>query len=55
MEMCGHLYSLTHLTLCSQGKTPVHPLNSSLGGPQSQSICFGEEENLFKLSKIFVI
>jgi len=55
MEMSGHLCSLTHLQLFCQGNTPVHPLNSSLGGPQSQSRCFGEEESLFKLSKIFVI
>jgi len=49
MEMNGHLCSLTDLPLFSQGKTPVHPLNSNLGGPQSPSTCFGEEKNLFNL------
>jgi hypothetical protein len=28
-----------------QGKSPWYPLDRRLGGPQSQSVCCGEEKN----------
>jgi hypothetical protein len=49
MEVSGQLHAMAVL-LVFLGKEPLqYPLNSKLGGPQSQSGCFGEEKNILLL------
>jgi len=47
MEVSGQLHAMAILF---PGKEPLqYPLNSTLGGPQSQSGCYGEEKNILFL------
>jgi hypothetical protein len=46
MEVSGQLHAPAALT---PGKSPWHPLDKRLGGPQSQSGRGGEEKNLQSL------
>ena len=42
MDMSGQLYALTTVFPPLSPGNPWYPLNRMLGGPQSQSECFGE-------------
>lgn len=48
MEVNGQLHASTPLPL---GKEHHYPLNTWLGGPLSQSGCFGNEKSLFPSPK----
>jgi hypothetical protein len=49
MEVSGQIHAVA-ISLILLGKEPLQcPLNSKLGGPQSQSGCFGKEKNILLL------